>query len=294
MSFTLPVGWYEATIADLVHNTLPPLLGPLTRKTAWRYVYATAMFATQHNGNDYLHFVESDKLNKASGRAFAAKGQAFLDANLCQHGPCNSLALVNHIGRAYDQERIAQGHSPTAKRDPNMTGTAFEVVIQQLIEDLCGVRPMRQPELSKLRGFELTPVGYHSRPDLALFEFHDFRLLISTKWTMRKERIGTFLHEAYYYKRRRPDLQVAFVVSDYQANILKWLSQDPLADRVYHVNRDLLLHMIDPFQGSHASTVLPNDIRTSGTFRSGLETYMNLGTRLFDLSQLFDDIDVMK
>jgi hypothetical protein len=161
---------------------------------------------------------------------------------------------------------------------------------------LTDVLPSRTPSLNTLQGFELAPPGYHSRPDLALFSERNFKLLISTKWTLRKERIGTYLHEAYFYKKRRPDLQVAFVVAEFNPNILRWLVNDELVDRVYHVATPLLLNVHKPWRGADAegaklfSMLMDPNSSAAKTYM----TFAELGSKIFPLEQLFDDIETLQ
>lgn len=288
MAFQLPANWYVDTIADLVGNELPVELGPLTRESAWKYVAACVMWADVIGGTPYLHL--NDRLKTQAGKQLAERGRGYLDANLMPGTP--TLDVIDRIGKRYAAEREAQGFSATSWQRNNVTGRSFEGVLQELIDRLCGVRPAREPQLRTLRGFELAPVGYHSQPDLALFSPRDFRLLISTKWTLRKERIGTYLHEAYFYRQRRSDLQVAFVVSEFNPNIIEWLVSDPLVDRVYHLNLDMLLKVHEPF--GEGATVAREKLVQASPERKRYERWLALGTRLFDLSQLFEDVDRLK
>ncbi|WP_277209178.1 hypothetical protein [Isoptericola croceus] len=293
--FKLPVGWYRSTIIDLVDNSLPPLLGKLTGDNAWAYVYAITMWAESVGGKDYLHIVESDKLKAQAGRDLADRAAGYLAAHLVPGRKCDPFKVVDQIGKAYLAERSTQGFAPPQKkRDPNVTGAAFETSLQVIIGKLCGVTPSRTPELHTLQGFELAPQGYHSRPDLVLFGPRDFRLLISTKWTLRKERIGTYLHESYFYRRRRPDLQIAFGINEFQPNILRHLSTDPLVDRVYHVNKRMLLDLYAPFSGVSAGTDIPQSALT-GNHRHATEyrRWLHMQDHLFDLTDLFADITVL-
>ncbi len=292
-TFKLPDGWYRDTIVELVDAHLPQYLGPLTAATAWRYVYAIALWTEDAAGVTYLHL--NHRLSSAGGKALSNRGTDYLRANLLPGGVANPFPFVDFIGRRYAFERVQQGFAPPKGRDPNITGAALEVALQVIIGRISGHAPAREPLLSTLNGFELAPDGYHSRPDLALFGVDDFRLLISTKWALRKERIGTYLHEAYFYKRRRPDLQVAFVVSEFNPNILFWLANDPLVDRVYHVSKAMLLAVHEPFPRVAAGDAVPKD-RLLGESQDVKDyaRWLNLRERVFDLSQLFADIETLK
>jgi hypothetical protein len=288
MPFTLPANWYSETVGRLLDVELPPLLGPLTRENAWKYVVACVMWADVISGEPYLHL--NDRLSTAGGRALASRGLEYLDEHFVPGEA--TLEQIDRIGRAYADERERQGYSRDRWQRNNVTGRSFESVLQELISRLCGVRPAREPQLRTLRGFELAPTGYHSQPDLALFSPFDFRLLVSTKWTLRKERIGTYLHEAYFYRQRRPDLQVAFVVAEFNVNIIEWLVGDALVDRVYHLHTPMLLDVHAPF-AEHDEIAADRLIAPSAE-RRRYERWLALGSRLFDLRDLFDDIDRLK
>lgn len=295
--FKLPPRWYFTTITHLVENVLPPLLGLLTADNAWAYVYAITLWSENIEGREYFHIIESDKLKTKAGQGLATRAEEYLAAHLIPGGTHDPFAVVDQIGKAYIKERANQGFGPPQKkRDPNVTGAAFETTLQVLIEKLCKVTPSRTPSLHTLQGFELAPEGYHSQPDLVLFGPRDFRILISTKWTLRKERVGTYLHESYFYRRRRPDLQIAFGVNEFQPSILRHLSTDPLVDRVYHVNKRMLLDLYSPFDGSSpdtgvpASTLLDSDHANAKLYRR----WLHMNDRVFDLTKMFDDIMVLK
>jgi hypothetical protein len=294
MPFVLPSNWYRTTIERLVDEGLPPLLGDLTRQNAWKYVYACVLWAEPIGGTPYLHL--NDRLSTQGGKELALRGEEYLKANLFNDPALDVKEGIDRIGKAYAAERVSQGLSATGWQRNNVTGGSFEATLQVLIHRLNAVMPSRSPNLRTLRGFELAPKGYHSRPDLALFSAADFRLLISTKWTMRKERLGTFLHEAYFYRQRRADLQVAFVVSEFNLNILEYLVGDPLVDRVYHVHLPMLLAAHQPFRTTDPTAGITRaDLLGEGN--SDIRSYRRwLGVRekLFDLSQLFADVDTLK
>jgi hypothetical protein len=290
-TFQLPPDWYRRTIEDLVDNQLPPLLGPLTFENAWRYVYATVAWLQPVRGQtrNFLHL--NDRLDSIGGRAEADVGEAWLRANLAPAPVADIAPLIDHIGRAYEAERVRQGGRATWQRN-NVTGNAFEFVIQVLLDRLCGVVAFRQPPLNTLRGFQLAPLGYHSRPDLIVYSPEDFRVLISTKWTLRKERLGTFLHEAFFYRQRRPDLGVAFVVNEFSLSILDHLANDPLVDRVYHVSLPMLLSVHEPFPGVAAGASVPK-AQLLGAENATLRKYRRwvmLRRKVRDLSDFFRDV----
>jgi hypothetical protein len=287
--FSLPRGWYRAKAEQIVDD-LVPTLGALTGETAWMYLYASVAWFEERANGSYLHL--NDRLKTKSGQMQAKRGEQYLTSAITSSKPLTEV--IDQFGRHYQAERDLQGIKAGWQRN-NITGNSFEATLQVLIHRINDVWPSRTPPLNSLRGFELAPVGYHSKPDLVLFTATDFRLLISTKWTLRKERLGTYLHEAYFYKQRRPDVQVAFVVSEFNINILDWLAHDPLVDRVYHINLPMLLHVHRPFPGIPDGGTIPlTNLLNAGNDRDQYARWLRLSRRLFDLSSLFEDIETLK
>jgi hypothetical protein len=274
--------WYPTVVSDLIDNLLPPILGTLTRDNAWKYVLACTLRAQVLGDTPYLHV--NDHLSTVGGKAQAENALGWLRENFLDDKTEDPLEWIDLVGKEYEK---AKGSS--VQRN-NVTGRTFETVIQELIVRLCGVRAFREPRLRTLQGFELAPPGYHSRPDLALFDARDFRFLISTKWTLRKERLGTYLHEAYYYRQRRADLQIGFVLNDMSLNIWHYLALDPLVDRAYHVHLPWLLAIHQPFDGLEAK-IQVKDLVRPGRIRNNYERWLEIGSRIKDLSELFDDVD---
>jgi hypothetical protein len=239
----------------------------------------------------------NDRLTKKAGEEEAKRGEDFLKRNLAPKSKVGLEDLVDQIGKKYDAEWVEQGNKSRSweRNRPNTTGNSMEVSLQVLIRRISGVLPSRAPKLNTLRGFELAPPGYHRQPDLVLFTPADFRLIISTKWTLRKDRLGTYLHEAYFYKQRRPDVQIAFVVSEYNLNILENLVTDPLVERVYHMHLPMLLAVHEPFAKYKTAGNVPlATLLKSNQERKGFGRWLGLSDRLFDLSTLFQDIEGLK
>jgi hypothetical protein len=290
VAFDLPKRWYRDAAASAIEE-LTTVFGELTRDNAWLFLYASVAWTEEipkGSGKRYLH--TNDRLSTKNGRLLAELAERSLTTYIRRDLVWGDV--VDQIGKRYHSERIKQGSTEWQRN--NVTGNAMESVLQILLEKLCAVPVLRTPSLNSLSGFELAPAGYHSKPDLALFGARDFRLLVSTKWTLRKERIGTYLHEAYFYKQRRPDLQVAFVVGDNNLNILKWLANDPLVDRVYHVNKRMLLDMHMPAELRDIATVNTSLlIDHNSSLAKGMAQWWALSEKIFDLAQLFEDVDTL-
>lgn len=291
-NFTLPKGWYRLAASEAIAE-LEKTLGRLTATNAWLFLYLCVAWlddVPKGSGAWYLHI--NDRLKSKAGKTQAQSAEKCLKSFLPESA--SVAQLINQIGRRYEAERQKQGGSDWERN--NVTGSGLEATLQVLIDRLSGILPSRTPNLNTLQGFELAPPGYHSKPDLALFSARDFRLLISTKWTLRKERIGTYLHEAYFYKRRRPDLQVAFVVADFNDNILRWLVNDELVDRVYHVALPLVLEVHKPWQDTNSDLGKTFSLlmKPGSKVASDYVAFLELSTKIFPLEQLFRDIETLK
>jgi len=285
-----PPSWYSDTVSKLIDEVLPAILGPLSDDRAWAYLYACTLWTEKIGDDELLHL--NDKLRSKGGREQALRGLEWMEKNFLPADADGDRDPRLHLDKVFQQylyDRPDQAKQPPQRNNP--TGRTFETCIQELIHRLCGIRPAREPQLSTLAGFELVPPGYHSQPDLALFGPRDFRLVISTKWTLRKERIGTYLHESWFYKQRKADLQTVFVLNDFNSNILQWLVSDPLCDRVYHPAKQMLLATYDPFDG--ATEISSADL-IDRKKREKYERYLSLDTRIHDLKDLFRDVRRLK
>jgi hypothetical protein len=285
-----PPEWYPETIGRLIDEELPELLGELTDDRAWAYLYACTLWTETVGGHTLLHL--NDKLKDKAGREQALRGLEWMESHFLpasHHGERDPRPHLDRVFKQYLMDRPDPSKKPPQRNNP--TGRTFETCIQELIQRLCGIRPAREPQLHTLQGFELTPPGYHSQPDLALFGPRDFRLVISTKWTLRKERIGTYLHESWFYKHRKADLQTVFVLNEFNSNILQWLVNDPLCDRVYHPAKRMLLATYDPF--GDVENVPKSDL-IDRRKRERYERYISLDARIHDLSDLFADVRRLK
>lgn len=146
--------------------------------------------------------------------------------------------------------------------------------------------------MGALDGSKLASDSHHSHSDLALFGTDDFRLLSSTKRVLRRECSGTYLHEACFCKQRRPNLQDAFVISEFNEKILCWLANDSLVGRFYCVSKAALLEAHEPFPKIAAGNAI-SKARLLGEAQDvkNCARWLKLRDRAFDLSPLFADIE---
>ena len=159
-------GWYGSTVRTLLDD-LEVELGALTPANAWQFIFLLVTWQELHKVNEaperFLHV--NDKMSTVGGQTQARMAEAWLRNTI----PANELAdpdFLTNFGRFYGAWEADRGKALRPESRNNVTGTAFEVVIQEMIQRLCGIRPLRQQPLDVLQGFELAPRRYHSRPDL--------------------------------------------------------------------------------------------------------------------------------
>ena len=104
MATTRTVAVFVGTRADL---------GPLTPETAWRYVYAIALWTEDAAGVTYLHL--NDRLSSVGGKALSNRGADYLRANMLPGGVGNPFPFVDFIGRRYAFERVQQATLAAAR-----------------------------------------------------------------------------------------------------------------------------------------------------------------------------------
>jgi len=170
----------------LEHEELKP-------DTAWRLLYSSILWLED---SGIPHIRESNDLKK--GNPWFKRAQR-AEQYLKQHLRSKPLAgLGDSLDWAMEERNRYRGSGSEQRQ--NLVGNAFEHLMSGLLRSLCQVSPVLKPALGDLRGFELAPKGYVSQPDLILFSPSEFEILVSTKWSLRKDRLGEFLYEARFYR----------------------------------------------------------------------------------------------
>ncbi|MFC7230514.1 hypothetical protein ACFQMM_02410 [Saliphagus sp. GCM10025308] len=204
--------------------------------------------------------------------------------------------IQDAIGDAYDDD-FDLLYSGLGGDRQNTRGNGFEHTTSYLIETFCGVEPMVGPQLSggtnaPMRGYEMIQEGDVETLDLALFSPGEFRMVISTKWTLRRDRLKQYLFEAEFLKERTPDLNMTVLTNDCDENYLTTLIDHHAIDRVYHVHKPLVLETIRPFDEESGSLLeLVED--ASPTDITKAYRYFKLHEEMKDFTNLIDDINNM-
>lgn len=257
---------------------------PLTRATAWNFVYRYGMGVA----GDLPHIVEANELRRAAWRTRGRRALAWLTKNLV---PGTELTAEDSLSRLNTAWRMAPDFGYSGN-ESNLAGSSLEYALAYLVERLCGVRPLVKKSIRDFRGYEIAKRAEVEQLDLALFSCDDLRLFISAFWTTRKDRIAADLYEATFLRRRRPDVGIAFVVNEFRRGLLLHLLNAPDVDRVYHVCLDALLAAYAPFEGTVRLT--QDELLGSSAAVDEYQTYLTLRQSVKGLDTLFEDIDRLK
>jgi len=249
----------------------------LTPTSAWNFLYRYNLDFKAGRP----HIAESNVLTTKAWSERAARVTSWLADNLA---PGKTLSDAE-IG-----VRLGLGNSPGAG-GTNATGAGLEQALAFLIDRFTGHRPLVRQSLTTFKGYEIVRKGEVDELDLALMSKDDLRLIISCFWTSRRDRISSDLYESVFVRRRRPDIQVAFVVNEFQPSILNALLTSPDVDAVYHVCRDAVLRAHAP--GSPNDSITVGELAADSARARAVTQFMNLKARLKDVSQLFDDVKVI-
>lgn len=255
----------------------------LSSESAWEHIYRL-VWSKNSQVDNLPEIKEHNKMRdtKVWPRR-ARRAEEYLNNRLGVNYQDSNFDLVF---KAYAEEEGKEPEEITNKR-ANVRGESFEYVLKYLINEFCGVSPLVKENVSELRGFETAKSQAVSEPDLVLFDEQDFLFLISTKWTLRKDRLKQFIHEARFYRNRRPDLNITMLTNDIDTNYLTDLIEEDSIDRVYHVHKPLLFEIYEPLDGE--SVAFDELIEQSNLF-----TYMQLNREIYDLTDLFEDISRME
>jgi len=274
---------YEGVLRTIFDETQKEKGIKLSEKTAWQFLYRALLWLEKIGNEEVPHIREVNDLKKRIWLDRGKRLAAFLNSNL----EPTADPLSNRVGLLYEASNARK-----EQQKQNIVGTGFEYSLSILIKQFCSVAPLVKPKLNQLQGFELAPLRFVQQPDLALFDSQDFRILVSSKWSLRKDRLGEQLYEASFYRKRRPDLYIVFVVNEFDPSRLFHLARAPEVDRVYHVHLPALLDVYDPFPNQ--PTISRDYLIGDSEIAKRYQIYQNLKRDIRDLSELFSDIKRVK
>ena len=148
---------------------------------------------------------------------------------------------VENVGDHVDQLMSVAGKKIQRQ---NYLGIGFTCLVQETLRRFCKVTSRMEVAVGNIPGFEdaerLRP-GFGNKPiDLIVKDENDFRVIISSKWSMRHDRIDEMIEQARILKQIRPNLTFLAVTNEFmRGRLQRALRGDPI-DAIYHVQLPLL------------------------------------------------------
>ena len=195
---------------------------------AWKVVYELLWWCVDIDGQTVPHIVEINMLKKSKSwldRALKAKRY-----------------LSKEMGVQYDQlcdrlDMLMKGLGIMGRQRHNYLGRGFSATIKSLLLFISNLNAEKEASYALIPG--LKDIG-RGKVDISIPPPPDTRIIISTKWSLRHDRLKDLLNEASECKRRRADIKFLVVTNEFIPSRIKHLAEHPNIDGVYHVHRMLI------------------------------------------------------
>jgi len=201
---------------------------------AWKAVYELLLWYSRVDRETLPHIIEINMMRRGLWRDRAKLFEDHISKELGyakRQLPYRVDSLIRGLGL---QDRQRQ----------NYLGIGFVCTVKELVKRFVGYDPLMEVDVEDLKGFEDVRRYPRRRADLVLLNERDFRVLLSTKWSLRHDRLKDLLNEAEFYKRRRPELMVLVVTNEFMSSRLARVAENGNIDYVIHVNRKLVEKII--------------------------------------------------
>ncbi|MFQ5902413.1 MAG: hypothetical protein ACE5JO_01870 [Candidatus Binatia bacterium] len=211
------------------------VLGPWTGNPAdyWKGIYQ-ALLWYEHG---VPHIVEANDLKKAIWRRRAKT----VEQTLAQALGCRPRDV------SYRVDQLLKNRLLRGQQRQNPLGTGFAASLVYLLSlhsaQIYQFIPEGKVGVDVFRGVTGTPP--RERVDITVLRNGKEYAIISTKWSIRHDRLKDWLDECDFYKTRAR-LPFYFVATnEYGRGRLRKVLQNQCQNGLYHVNRDLLLRLHD-------------------------------------------------
>lgn len=206
----------------------------LQKQDAWKIIYELLLWCVTVKGENIPHIVEVNELNRSRiwferaihARSYISQELGVKDSDLC--------AVI---------DMLIKGLKLTNKQRQNYLGKGFSASLKILLKILLNIDSKKELSYSSIKGLE--DIG-RGKVDLALPP-PNYQVLVSTKWSLRHDRLRDLINEATECKRKRPDIIFLVVTNEYQKARLSRVIECEYVDAVYHVHKPLLIALgLDP------------------------------------------------
>ena len=251
----------EQTITDAIqifeHAEYP---SGLSAVSAWLGIYQTLLWYEPVNwaGFDNLpHIIDADKLRPSS----TGKKRTWTSPNAWQR---RAALLGTYLANQLDcRANNVPDKTDLMKKQPdyegmqrqNTLGIAFTGLTKHILEKFGTPAVSYETEVEAATIFPgITFPGRSGTPRIDLLaKHHDIpRAIISTKWSVRHDRVGDITNECPVYKAayeriyrqaRRDHLLYFFITNEYDASRLNKLLDDTCVDGVVHVHKAAVIEI---------------------------------------------------
>jgi len=248
----------EQTIANAIQifeNAEYP--SGLNTKTAWLGIYQTLLWYEPINCvgfTDLPHLIDADKLRPAS----AAKKRIWTNPNVWQKRAHSlSVYLSEQLSCEFDEvssktDLLLKHADYGGMQRQNTLGIAFAGLIKHVLERFGSNGLLYETEVKAAKIFPgITVPGRSGTPriDLLIKQKNLPRAIISTKWSVRHDRLNDITNECPVYKAAyqriyrqvHRDLLYFFVTNEYDPSRLNKMLDDSCVNGVIHVHKEAVV-----------------------------------------------------
>jgi hypothetical protein len=205
------------------------LQGFATPQNAWHGIYKALLWYAE----EVPHIVEANSLREDAWRRRAKQ----VEAELAQTFRCAHNQVESQI------DELMRHPSLRGAQRQNPLGIGFTCAVAYLL---------RSWVPSYYTILDEPPVGSQGRVfrnivspprrtiDIVALRGNAEYAIVSTKWSIRHDRLRDLLDECTVYKNHRPDLKFLVVTNEFMPARLQQLIENPCIDKVFHINRDLV------------------------------------------------------
>lgn len=229
-------------IAELLTRILAELGG--TPGRAWLAIYQALLW---FEPNGYLHIIDADKLrNRPSGVLNAWQKRALAVQNFIEsHLNCSSAELPSKL------DQLMRNPEYHGLQRQNPLGIAFIASVKFLLAkygDPGMTLRDEVPATDLFPGIQLPGRSVAPSVDLAAFKGERLVAIISTKWSIRHDRIGDLVSECRAYKAAsywsRP-FKYLVATNEFDPARLSKVIEDTCFDGVFHVHKPAVAEVSD-------------------------------------------------
>lgn len=222
----------------------------LNANTAWLGIYQALLWYESTGGTELLpHIIDADKLRQPTYKGDKAKGGSRpwierarrVHLYLCEKLGCSSSKVIQH----FDLLMRSTGYEGLQRQNP--LGIAFAELVAHVLRRFGSPQIANKTEVPAhevFPGVSLQSRSANPKIDLVAFKAGKPVGIVTTKWSIRHDRLTDVIDEAITYKsaamRTGLKLPCCFVTNEFDPARLDKLLKAKVVDAVVHVNPELV------------------------------------------------------